>query len=115
MFAKASSPLISHQFGVDVVLARGALVTASFTARRSDRQHSAMGQEYGLEVTVEMRDFLLPVASVVLDGDVVKPRTGDRITEGDEVFEIQPPDSRKASVQPMPGGDDWLVHTKRIE
>lgn len=62
-----------------------------------------------------MRDFVLPVASVVIDGDTLEPRTGDRITEGDEVFEIQPYDTNKPSVELQAGGFEYLVHTKKIE
>src|SRR5690606_28731777 len=88
-------PALQGLFGVEVSLHRGHLFTEPFTARRNDREHSALGAEYGLEITVLMRDFLLPVASVVIDGDEVQPRTGDRICEGDEIFEIQPPDKSK--------------------
>ena len=51
----------------------------------------------------------------VIDGDTVEPRTGDRILEGTEVFEIQPPDENKNSVELQPGGYEWICHTKRVE
>jgi hypothetical protein len=57
----------------------------------------------------------MPVTSVVIDGDTVEPRTGDRILEGTEVFEIQPPDENKLSVELQAGGYEWLCHTKRVE
>ena len=108
-------PVMNHEFGVSVTLNRGASVTAAFTARRGDKVHEAIGQEFGLEVKMTMRDFWLPVESLVLDGDTVEPRTGDRITEGSETFEIQPPDDKKPSVQLQTGGYEYLVHTKRIQ
>lgn len=115
MFNAASAPVIASWFGVSVFLSRGSLVTETFTARRNDREHSALGQEYGLEISIVMRDFLLPVGSVVLDGDTIEPRVGDEITEGDEVFRILPPDSVKPAVELQAGGYDWLVHTTRIQ
>lgn len=110
-----AKPVLNREFGVLVCLTRGVQSTEEFTARRGDRTHEAIGQEFGLEVKITMRDFLLPVASVAIDGETIEPRTGDRITEGDEVFEIQPPDERKPSVELQAGGYDWLVHTKRIQ
>jgi hypothetical protein len=111
----ASTPVLENHFGVSVVFARGADVTEAFTARRNDKIHHAIGQEFGLEVRITMRDFILPVASLVIDSVTIEPRTGDRITEGSEVFEIQPPDDQKPSVELQTGGYEYLVHTKRIQ
>jgi len=115
MVQTSGTPIVQWLHGVLVCLTRGVQSTDEFTARRNDRIHNAIGQEFGLEVKITMRDFLLPVASVVIDGLEIEPRTGDRITEGSEVFEIQPPDDRKPSVELPAGGYDWLVHTKRIQ
>lgn len=108
-------PASERAFGVSVTFSRGHLLSDSFTARRSDIKHVAMGQELGLEVRISMRDFLFAVASVVIDGDTIEPQKGDKITEGDETFQIQPPDDDTPAVELQPGGLEWLVHTKRIE
>jgi hypothetical protein len=108
-------PVLNREHSVQVALSNGIISTAEFTARRSDRTHRALGQEYGLEVKVSIRDYTLLAASVVVDGTTIEPRTGYRITEGDETFEIQPPDDDTPSVEKMTGGYEWLVHTKRIE
>lgn len=108
-------PAANRAFGTLVVFSRLNLVSEEFTARRSDRVHTAIGAEYGIEVKITMRDFILPVTSVVIDGDQIEPRTGDRIIEGDEVFEIQPPDENTPSVELMAGLFEWLVHTKKIK
>lgn len=102
-------------FGVSIQFARGVYLSEAFTARRNDRMHKAIGAEYGIEVRITMRDFILPVASVVIDGIEVEPRTGDRILEGSEVFEILPPDDNTPSVELQAGGFEYLVHTKRVE
>lgn len=114
-FQALAVPAFEREFGVLVRFTRGINVSDEFTARRNDRTHKALGAEYGIEIRIMMRDFILPLASVVIDGDVIEPRTGDRITEGDEVFEIQPPDDKTPSVELQAGGFEWLVHTKRVE
>lgn len=113
-FQTLAIPRFNREFGVTVRFVRGVYVSEEFTARRSDLVHGAMGAEYGIELKVTMRDFILPVASLLIDGDAVEPRTGDRIMEGDEVFEIQPPDNSLPSVELQAGGYEWLVHTKRV-
>lgn len=110
-----SIPKLNRSFGVLIRFQRGINLSAEFTARRSSRNYTAIGAEYGIEIKITMRDFVLPVASVVIDGDTLEPRTGDRITEGDEVFEIQPIDQNKPSVELQSGGYEWLVHTKKVE
>jgi hypothetical protein len=114
-FQRFAVPVLNREFAVTVCFARGVYVSEEFTARRNDREHAAIGAEYGIEVKITMRQFILPVASVAIDGDVVEPRTGDRIMEGTEVFEIQPPDQNKPSVELQAGGYEWIVHTKKVE
>jgi hypothetical protein len=105
----------NRRFGVSVTLSRGALVTEPFTARRNEQTYQALGHEIGIEVSIVMRDFYLPVDGLVLDGVTIEPRTGDWITEGSEVYEISPPDNTKPSIGLLPGGYEYLVHTKRVE
>ena len=107
-------PALQRFFGTTVFLSRGVLATEPFTARRGDREHTAIGQDFGIEIKITMRDFVLPVASLLIDGDPIEPRTGDRIVDGEETFEITPPDQSKPSVELPPGGTEWLVHTKKI-
>lgn len=114
-FQTLAVPNFEREFGVTVRFLRGVNVSEEFTARRNDRTFKALGAEYGIEIKITMRDFILPVAAVAIDGDEVEPRTGDRIQEGDEIFEIQPPDDNTPSVELQAGGYDWLVHTKRVE
>lgn len=114
-FAAAAAPQLQRQFGVAVRFCRGNYVSAEFTARRNDREYQVMGAEWGIELSITMRQFTLPVASVAIDGDLIEPRTGDRITEGSEIFEIQPPDDNKPAVELQTGGYEFIVHTKRVE
>lgn len=114
-FQDFAVPILEREFGVQITITRGSDVSDEFTARRCDRVYSAIGAEYGIEIKITMRDFILQVASVVVDGGAIEPRTGDRITEGTEVFEIQPIDQNKPSVELQAGGYEWLVHTKKVE
>ena len=68
----------------------------------------------GIETKITLRIFRLPVASCVIDGNVVEPGRGWRITEGEEVFEIQPPDNNTAAVELLTGGYYWRAHTKQV-
>jgi hypothetical protein len=114
-FLARAVPMLQREFSVDVCFCRGPYVSEEFTARRSDRVYTVMGAEYGIEIAITMRDFVLPVASVAIDGDEVEPRTGDRIIEGDEVFEIQPPNDTTPSVELQAGLFEYIVHTKKVK
>jgi len=114
-FKNHAVPILNRQFGVLVTFMRGVYVSEEFTARRNDREYTAIGAEYGIEFKITMRDFVLPVASLLIDADTIEPRTGDRIQEGDEVFEIQPPNENTPSVELQAGGFEYIVHTKKVE
>ena len=113
-FQARAVPMLNRTFGVAVTFIRGIYSSAEITARRNDVEHKTIDGN-GIPISITMRDFVLPVASVVIDGDTVEPRTGDRILEGTEVFEIQPPDENKLSVELQVGGYEWICHTKRVE
>lgn len=113
-FQARAVPMLNRTFGVSITFIRGIYSSAAITARRNDIEHKTIDGN-GIPVSITMRDFVLPVASVVIDGDTVEPRTGDRILEGTEVFEIQPPDENKKSVELQAGGYEWICHTKRVE
>lgn len=42
-------------------------------------------------VKTEVRDEIIGVGEMVLDGDPIRPKVGDRITDGDYVYEVAPP------------------------
>lgn len=114
-FNERSVPMLNRAFGVEVCLTRGVDTTPPFTARRNDQVYKALGHEFSIEVSITMRDFYILASSIVLGGTEVEPRTGDRIYEGVEVYEIQPPDNEKPSVELQAGGYEYIVHTKRVE
>ena len=110
-------PAANRGFGVLVTLSRGANTTAQFTARRTDRFFKSMGAQYGLDIDVEMRDFIVPVQLMVIDGIAVEPKKLDVVREiaTGEAFEVLQPNDDTPAVELLPGGYEWLVHTKKIE
>ncbi len=114
-FQALAVPNFVREFGVTIRFIRGVNVSAEFAARRADREYAVIGADHGITIKITMRGFVLPVASTWIDGDAIEPRTGDRIMEGTEVFEIQPIDENKPSVELQAGGFEWIVHTKKVE
>lgn len=103
-------PAAQRAFGVSVVLTQSGQSTDAFTARRNDWHYQGQGDE--IVVDVSMRSYILPVESLLIHGVAVVPRIGDRIVEGDDVFEIMPTDQDEA-VQLQSGGYEYIVHCKR--
>jgi hypothetical protein len=111
-FQRSAIPMLNREFAVDVVFSQGVLSTEAFKARRSDWNYASNGNEYSMAIEITMRDFYLPVESLVIDGEQVTPKIGNLITEGTDIFEIMPLDDRQ-SFELLPGGYEYLVHTKR--
>lgn len=112
-FQNHGSPVVDREFSVSITFSRGGITTAAFSARRSQRSHESMGGEIGISVRVERRDFLLPIADVMIDGTEVEPRAGDRITEGSTVWEVHFPDDTTPAAEKL-GEYDWVAHTKLV-
>lgn len=105
---------LNRHHSVDVILSRGSMRSEAFAARRRDMEHEAIGQEIGLEAKILMRDYMLPASLCVIGAAAVEPRAGDLIIEGDEAYEIQHPDANTPACVTLPGGLQYLAHTKRL-
>lgn len=110
-------PAANRGFGVEVVVSFGVQTSEPFTARRSAKDYRSEGSKYGIEVAKTLRDYLLPVASVAFEGAQVEPKRLFVIheTETGESFEVLAPDEDTPAVELMPGGYEWLVHTRKRE
>lgn len=110
-------PAANRGFGVEVVVSFGVQTSEPFTARRSAKDYRSEGSKYGIEVAKTLRDYLLPVASVVFHGAQVEPKKLFVVheTETGESFEVLAPDEDTPAVELMPGGYEWLVHTRKRE
>lgn len=102
-------------FGVTVRFCRGPFVSDEFSCVRADREYTVIDTEYGVPTTVTVRDFEPLVSLLLIDGDEITPRVGDRFIEGDEIYEIHPPSEEMDAVELRSGSFDYLCHTKRIE
>lgn len=114
-FNTLAVPIMQDYFGVTVCIARGALVSAEFTARRQKVDNIAIGQDVGIKFNSETWDFVIPASGVEFGGEVYKPKQGDRIIEGEDVYEILPLDEFILPVQNQPGGYEYIVHTKKVD
>lgn len=106
---------LNRQHKAEVVYSRDGVETQPMTARRSDRSYSTVGGKFKAEQMVMMRDYILQASSLTLSGNDFVPRTGDKITEGNEVFEVSPISDSQPCGELQPGGYEWLVHTKRVD
>lgn len=109
-------PAAERAFGVTVRFFQAGQTSDEFTARRNELANRIIGADYGIGTGIEvrMRSYILPAASLVIGGNVVSPVKGNRIIEGDEVFEIHPPDDGSRAVELQSGGYEWIVHTKQV-
>lgn len=109
-------PAAERAFGVTVRFSQDGRTSDEFTARRNELANRVIGADFGIGTGIEvrMRSYILPAASLVIGGNVVSPVKGNRIIEGDEVFEIHPPDDGSRAVELQSGGYEWIVHTKQV-
>ncbi len=110
---------LSVSDGVSVAYSReGLSVTlTAWIGRTVFRQDMANGT--GGQVVFGDRDYLFPVASLVLDGVAVEPRQGDRITQTvgglARTFEVLTPETGDPAARYSdPQKTVWRVHTKEV-
>ena len=113
-FQNHGVPVVNREFSVTVCFSRGSITSPDFSARRGQRSHESMGGVIGLDVRVERRDYILPIASTTVDGRTVEPRATDRITEGSSVWEVHYPDDTTPAAEKL-GEYEWVAHTRLIE
>ena len=63
----------------------------------------------------QSRDFLVTAADLVLSGVQVVPERGDRITDGDKVYEVLSPANEDVYRLSDPYGVTLRIHTKQVE
>lgn len=77
------------------------------------------GVRDGAAVVHGDRDYLVPVADLVVNGRVIEPARGHRVTERvgevDLVFEVMAPPDEPAWRYADPGRTLWRVHCKRVD
>jgi hypothetical protein len=112
-------PAVERSFGILAILSRGTTVSEQFTARRDGVRIEGL-DGLGIDVKGQTRDFLIPVASAVLDSIATKPQVNDRIIIQDatgtdlETWEVTILAEGTGAVEAEPGEYDWRCHTRRI-
>lgn len=116
-FQERVIPAAGRAFGVTVRFAQAGKLSDEFTARRGERTSRVIGGQFGIATGIEatLRSYILPAASLVINGKQVEPQKGNRIIEGDDVFEIHPPDDGTRAFELLPCGYEWLVNTKLVD
>jgi hypothetical protein len=112
-FETVAMPMLETQFGVEVTYWAGYRSTETLTALVTDKEYESIELESGLPVKLVARDWLIPAASIVIDGEVVTPKAGHRIIEGDEEYEVVPIAGRPA-VELQHGNYRYLLHSQRV-
>lgn len=110
-------PAAERLFGVLVSLTHGEIVTDPFTAIREDQRYESAEQE-GFGTSFQSSVFTFPIESASFLGERFEPQKGDTIalTENgvEKKFEILSVPGLR-SVELMPGGYRWKVHTKQVK
>lgn len=99
--------------GVAVTYTRGASVVA-LTATPGRTQFELDNGD-GVILNIESRDYLIDPADLVIAGTASAPASGDRITEGDRVYEVMPFGREPAWRWSDTHRTRYRVHTKQID
>lgn len=107
--------LIDHA-GVSIAYQRGASSVA-ITATASMHRYDVVDTE-GFGITALSRDYLVRAADLVIGGDEVVPRSGDRVTETirgvSQTFEVMAIGQLKEFEPVDTDGTLLKIHTKKI-
>ena len=112
LFEEVAMPAFEDWFGVVVSFTVGTQTSDTFTAIGSDREYESVELETGLPVKIVSRDWLLPVASLVIRGATVAPKSGNIISDGTTEYTIRPIAGRPA-VELQEAEYRYLVHSQR--
>jgi hypothetical protein len=114
IFRTSAVPVLESTHGVLVRLKRGTDESVLFTARRAGVDYDTPGADFGLQVVVRMRDYILPANEILIDSEITKPQHRDKLLEGSEVLEIVPV-GKFPAVEYQPATNEYLVHAQLIQ
>lgn len=105
----------TSEFAESVTITRATAVTADVAAIRNERLYQVQDSD-GVMVGMQIVDWDIIATDYEISSAAVSPRTGDRITdENDVVYEVMPLPGLKEYESAGESGDVLRVHTKRIK
>ena len=110
----AAVTLTQTVYGEAVTLRRGSVSTSGVIAQKLLGERTV---DYGDGGTTKLTgcDWIIAKDAYLVSSAAVTPRTGDRIIESDgSEWELAPVES-SAEYSEQPGGEEWLVSTKRVK
>jgi hypothetical protein len=116
MLEQTLAPQIDATFAVATILSRAGSNSDPFNAPWQRLEYE-VADDQGFLNRLSTREFILPMANCVIDGQTIEPRAGDQlaITENGTqlTFEILPI-GKLPACERMPGGYRWRVRTKQV-
>ena len=100
-------------FGDTVTIRRGTVNTSDVTAQKFLGERTLETSDGGT-IKFYGAAWVVTKAAYVFSGTASEPRNGDRIVEGGgAIWEVTPIEGI-AEVAEQPGGQEWLIMTKRV-
>lgn len=107
------SDQLQNNAGTSAVYWRDTAASDSITVTRSPRIHQIENAE-GLLQNIRRDAFIVKASDLVIGGETIEPRSGDRVVIGTEQYEVMPPDDGTPAFEPSDSSGVMLVvHAKR--
>jgi hypothetical protein len=104
--------------GCDGVYARGASESEPIVGVPTQHEYEVLDDETGLPTKVTSYDWTFTTAELVLGGNLITPRSGDRwkptIEGAEETYEVLPIGKRPCFERLDSAGALLVVHSKRV-
>jgi len=116
LWEDAGAPLHEELSGVLVTYIRGVNQIADVTAIADVIDYVVEGSD-GFTTAMTLRDYTLRASQLVIGGEPITPRPGDRIVEeidGDSQTFALVPLGKRPCCELQPGGFRWTVHTNKV-
>ena len=110
----AADAMFAEAFGGEVTFVYG---NSEITVTAEAALHEyKVADTRGVTETIQSRDYVISVAAMVIGGEPVTPRPGNKIKEtingSVEIFQVMPLGDRPAAEHTDASGTAWLLHTK---
>ena len=97
---------VGRDRGVKIVYRRGVKATGEIDAIPTHTNY-LVGKTESFRTKYIEREYIVELALLVLDGEAVKPKSGDRIVEGDRHYEVIEGDAKQC-YRPMDSTETFI-------